>query len=181
MKQGHQQSPPPVDAADLVTKAYGDANYATGVAPDYLTAALTANQVTNLAVGNHIEFNASSRRGTSIALAAGGGQASGLFTLQPGKTYEIISHAMGVTNEGHAWFQWTDDLDDSPLVDDTGVVAPTCHVCDQGTSVSGDNTTMSVSVIVFTPLIETTIKLDVTISTNLTRWDTACRVLIKEL
>ena len=57
---------------------------------DYLYARLSADQTTNLAAGQHVEFDTVvNSRGTSITMSTGSGQANGLFTLTSGKSYLI--------------------------------------------------------------------------------------------
>lgn len=50
---------------------------------------LSANQTSNFAVGNHIEFN--TVQGSLGGLSTGSGQANGIVTLAGGKTYKITS------------------------------------------------------------------------------------------
>ena len=57
--------------------------------PDFLYAGLSANQTTNLAVSDHIEFDTETHRGSAISLSTGAGQLDGLFTLEGGRTYKI--------------------------------------------------------------------------------------------
>jgi len=146
--------------------------------PDYLIAALSAAQTARMAVNNHIEFDLSSQRGTSIALATGVEQANGLFTLQPGKVYEIHANLQAEVNEGHLALQWRDHSDDSVLVDDTGQEASYLWFVDNS---AHDQVPMPSMTIVYTPSIEITIKLDVSQSDNPVHWDIGSRVLIKEL
>jgi hypothetical protein len=56
---------------------------------DYLAARLSANQVANLAVNDHVEYDLTDVRGTRISMATGAGQADGIFTFRGGMVYEI--------------------------------------------------------------------------------------------
>ena len=49
---------------------------------------LSADQTSNLAAGNHVEFNTTS--GSLGGLATGSGQANGIITLTGGKSYKIM-------------------------------------------------------------------------------------------
>jgi len=145
---------------------------------DYLTAALSAEQTLRLSANEHIEFDLSSRRGTSMSLSTGTAQDNGLFTLQPGKTYEILATISAKCNEGNCMLAWRDHSDDSTVIDDTTQTASFMWFRDNA---AHDTVTAPAMVIVFTPLIETTIKLDVVSELNLSGWYPGSRVLIKEL
>jgi len=146
--------------------------------PDYMIATLSSAQTTNVNVNNHIEWDSSSSRGTAIALSAGAGQAAGIFTLQPGKTYEIHAHLGATTNEGSSQSRWTLHPADTPLIDDTGEEAEIhVHVDNVGHDLNGNSS----SIHVFTPSVETQIKIDITSDVNFVSWTQFSRVYIKEL
>ena len=146
--------------------------------PDYLIAALSSNQTTNLNANNHIEFDSFSSRGTSISLATGAGQANGLFTLQGGKTYEIWCNIGIQINEGVAQIRWRNDSGDVDLVDDTGQTTGFMFFRDNQPN---DNVVHPCQTIIFTPSVDTTIKLDIESETNFTQIYQSTRVYIKEL
>lgn len=52
--------------------------------PKYMTAKLMGNQTSNLAVGNHVEFNSIRADSGHISLSTGAGQAQGIFTVPKG-------------------------------------------------------------------------------------------------
>jgi hypothetical protein len=160
------------------TTLTNDAFVQAPIGSDYLIAALSADQTTNIALGNHIEFDSASSRGTSITMSTGAGQLDGLFTLQPGKAYEIHAHISGYTNEGSNRSQWTLHPSDAALVDDTGTDAA-LHVHVDNT---GDLNNFHSSVHIFTPSVETVIKIDrVAPDANFVQWMAGTRVLIKEI
>jgi hypothetical protein len=74
---------------------------ATGATFKYGLYTLSANQSSNLAVGNHIEFNTS--KGSLGGLSTGSGQANGIITLPAGKTYKIT----GVARFNHSSTNYT--------------------------------------------------------------------------
>jgi len=83
-----------------------------GTTGTFISADLTADQITNLAVGEHIEFD---RNATptgadgGIVLQTGAGQANGIFELKAGKTYFLsggVAPFFGATN--HVEFVWFD-------------------------------------------------------------------------
>jgi len=58
---------------------------------DYLIATLTADQVTDLGIGDHMEIEVTEEsRGSKISVSAGAGQLAGIISLKPGSTYELI-------------------------------------------------------------------------------------------
>jgi hypothetical protein len=144
----------------------------------YLIASLAVQQDTNIAIGDHIEFDKQSSRGTAIAMSTGAGQLDGLFTLQPGKTYEIHASLQATTNEGACRSRWLLHPSNAVLVDDTGDPATLHNHADD----IGDLNIQFSSVHVFTPSVETTIKIALQSPVvNFTRWEEYSRVLIKEL
>ena len=83
-----------------------------GTTGTFISADLTADQITNLAVNDHIEFD---RNATptgadgGIVLQTGAGQANGIFELKAGKTYFLsagVAPFFGATN--HVEFVWYD-------------------------------------------------------------------------
>jgi hypothetical protein len=145
--------------------------------PDYMIASLSAEQ-NPITTGDHLEFDSESSRGPSIALATGAGQANGLFTLQPGKTYEIHCNIGAECNEGNAVISWYDDAGDTLVVDDTGNDVGFMWFRDNA---AHDNVVHPSQTIVLTPSVEITIKLEVVADLNITAIYTGTRVFIKEL
>ena len=146
------------------------------VGPDYLAGRLATTQSSNVDNGDHVEWDAFSVRG-GITFSAGSGQQLGLITLPPFKTYEIYCNLRAIINEGTGIWQWYDDLG-SVIVDDTGTVSPAILLTDNhGT----DNAEMTGSVMLFTPTVETTMRLRITSDTNIVSLHVSCNLLIKEL
>lgn len=68
--------------------AWNSLPYLVSAAPfKYGRYILSADQTSNMATGNHVEFNAS--QGSLGGLSTGTGQANGIVTLPAGKTYKI--------------------------------------------------------------------------------------------
>ena len=144
----------------------------------YLIASLEIQQTANIAIGDHIEFDKQSSRGTAITMSTGAGQLDGLFTLQPGKTYEIHASLQATTNEGASRSRWLLHPSNAILVDDTGDLAALHNHADD----IGDLNLRYSSIHIFTPTVETTIKIALQSPvTNFTRWEEGSRVFIKEL
>ena len=88
--------------------------------PAYMVARLSANQSTNVAVDNHIEFDQEGSRGNRFSLATGAGQANGLITVQPG-TYEIDFDArITLSTTSEVFLELRDNSDDSVITDVAG-------------------------------------------------------------
>jgi len=148
---------------------------------DYLYASLSADQTTNLTANvHHVEFDQSASRGTSISLATGSGQANGLFTLEGGKTYEIQMHMHAQTNEGAAYPQLCLHPGTTPVPMDDGSDASNIRLFDQGT-VGGDDTGADSTVCIYTPSVNTTVKVLHTAGSSLQAWKTQSRILFKEI
>jgi len=145
---------------------------------DYLLASLSADQTTNLGVGNHVEFDSEAKRGTAISLATGAGQANGLFTLTGGKTYEIEVNIGAECNEGTAEMRWYVDPADTELVDDTGNNVGFLWFRDNQ---AHDRVVHPTQKIVYTPSVDTTIKMEITAQSNLVTVFGSSRVFIREI
>ena len=95
-------------AEDLTTGGGG------GTTGTFISADLTADQVTNLTIGDHVEFD---RNATptgadgGIVLQTGAGQANGIFELKSGKTYFLsaaVAPFFGAANDiDFVWFDIT--------------------------------------------------------------------------
>jgi hypothetical protein len=115
---------------------------------DYLIAALSATQTTNIAVNDHIEFDASDRVGTSIEMSTGSGQANGIFTIaDSGKTYLVEFYDYAWVNEGYVFHQACGS-DDNPVADDLGLAAPFTFMPDNRAT---DRSLANATAMVFTP------------------------------
>ena len=74
----------------------------------YTATSLSVDQVTNLAIGQHVEFDTVEEDG-GIVLQTGAGQANGIYELKAGKTYYLsagVAPFFGATN--HVEFVWYD-------------------------------------------------------------------------
>ena len=147
--------------------------------PAYMYARLTADQTTNISAGNHVEFDVESSRGTLISLATGAGQADGIFTLAPGVTYEIVVAMRMELNEGAFNAQLYDDVGETAIVDDTGEDAAVLVGYD---NIANDASQVGTNTVIFTPSVETDVKMEITAATNPVRVYAAHSfILIKEL
>jgi hypothetical protein len=79
-----RQAPqPPIATSTGATNGTGDGTF--------LTASLSADQTTNIAATDHIEFDTKDEDG-GIVLQTGAGQADGIFELSSGKKYQLSAH-----------------------------------------------------------------------------------------
>jgi len=146
-KLGHQQAPDPVDDDDLVTKRFGDANYAgggigTAALGDYLFAKLVAPVV--YADAGVITFDTIEEQRGSITLV--GGQ----FSLKAGRTYQMVATIQMTHTTGAVIpYQWRDATGAVLL----GTVARA--ITDTGSS---NGTSSQPSAYVFTPLVDTLVE-----------------------
>lgn len=69
------------------TTAWNSLPYVSGTAFKYGLYTLSANQTSNFATNNHVEFN--TVQGSLGGLSTGSGQANGIISLPAGKTYKI--------------------------------------------------------------------------------------------
>jgi hypothetical protein len=161
--------------ATLINNAYVQ----SPIGPHYLYGRLSANQTVNINAGNHVEFDTFKVVGDSIAPSTGSGQQLGLFTLQPGKTYEMHAYVRCQLNEGSVSMRWVNDAGDVGIVDDSGVTGPAIFQQDNVATDAADN---SAIMCLFTPTVETTVKLEIQSETNLVIvYQTGLHVMIKEL
>lgn len=91
-----------VDLENIATIKQGDFAFAPGLsisgldgAVGYMRAILSANQTSNLAAGNHIEFDSIQDDSGDISLSTGTGQQRGLFTVPPG-VWLVLLHLVAV-------------------------------------------------------------------------------------
>jgi len=142
MKQGHQQAPPPVDAADLVTKAYGDATYATGGAADALSttgadvdvaAAVppTTGQVLKAVDATHATWQAEAGGGAAAALSTTGADVD-VAAAAPPTTGQVLK----ATDATHATWQ-ADTATDADAIH-KGTSAEISTVTEKTNPVAGD-------------------------------------------
>jgi len=94
---------PPIAVSTASTGGTGDGTF--------LTVSLAADQTSNIAANNHVEFDTKDEDG-SIVLQTGAGQADGLFELQSGKKYYLEASLRpefsGTTGQLEvAWFDQT--------------------------------------------------------------------------
>ena len=85
-----------------------------GTTGTFISADLTADQITNLAVGNHVEFDRNTTptgADGGIVLQTGAGQANGIFELKSGKTYFLsggVAPFFGAANDvDFVWYDIT--------------------------------------------------------------------------
>lgn len=91
---------------DTMRMKVGDGNtawnslgyYGVGASFKYGLYTLSADQTSNLAVGNHVEFDTC--QGSLGGVSTGSGQAKGIITLPAGKTYKITGAAELVFSSG---------------------------------------------------------------------------------
>jgi hypothetical protein len=146
---------------------------------DFLAAARgTSVQNTNVNVNNHLEFNFHYRRGTSISISEGAGQAGGIITVQPGKIYEIHVEVTAQVNEGHSVSRLTLHPADTPLVGAEGVQATQMRHID---NVAHDVVSKQSCSMVIAPTVETSFKLDIVTDVNFVHWFNGSRIMVKEL
>jgi len=74
---------PPITVLSGITDGTGDGKF--------LTVSLAADQITNIAATNHVEFDTKDEDG-GIVLQTGAGQADGIFELSSGKKYQLSAH-----------------------------------------------------------------------------------------
>ena len=142
-KLSHQQAPAPVDNADLVTKAYGDANYLGGGAGlagtgAYLYAVMSTDYTATLVVGDPVPFDTESEQRGDLSINSSG-RVSG---LKAGRTYFICQQVR--PDDGRVSFE---------LYNVTGAT-----VIGSGSQVSDLGPSASVINYVFTPSVDTQIE-----------------------
>jgi len=76
---------------------------ATAPIKSYAFISLSADQTSNLAVNNHVEFNTILNSVGGITISSGAGQANGLITLDAGKTYKITARIRGGFSNAAGW------------------------------------------------------------------------------
>jgi len=74
---------PPITVLSGITDGTGDGKF--------LTVSLAADQTTNIAATDHVEFDTKDEDG-GIVLQTGAGQADGIFELSSGKKYQLSAH-----------------------------------------------------------------------------------------
>lgn len=80
-------------------------NAPTGFSPKYLTAFLSADQTSNVATGNHIEFDSIQADSGHVTLSTGTGQANGIFTL-PAGTWRLTAYSGIEGLDGRVDIRW---------------------------------------------------------------------------
>lgn len=107
---------------------------ASPLALSYLYARLSANQTTNLAVSNHVEFDTKKSAGGDISLSVGVGQLNGIFTLAQDKLYEVEYGVSMEVNEGIFTIDLYDNAGGTPITDVSGITAPQLYGVDNSAS-----------------------------------------------
>lgn len=104
----------------------------------WFIASINANQTTNLAVGNHIQFDFGFGQGGFITLATGSGQANGIFTLAAGYFYQLTCHVnCSSLTTGQATFLWQNHPENTTLAGVNGS-SPTGVLVDAQASAGED-------------------------------------------
>lgn len=105
----------------------------------YALISLSANQTTNLAVNNHVEFDSITQVGDLISLSTGAGQADGIITLSAGWYYQIWFSlgSSSMTNAEVVW-TWRNHPADTTVTGVTGL-ACTQTLIDSGTAADAIN------------------------------------------
>ena len=87
---------------------------------DHYIARLSADQTTNIAVANHLEFDTDIGTGGLATVSTGAGQANGLFTINITGTYFVrFSNYFSCTN-GFIFHELTQHPSNAQLLDATG-------------------------------------------------------------
>lgn len=160
-KQGHQQAPAPVDATDLVTKAYGDANYLGGGtgfgSADFIYAGLSSAQ-TGISAGDRILFDTvvTEKSGGDLTLdtVTNVGRFSG---LKAGRTYLLMSALQGQDDTPAAssisgrWYNVTG----------AGSIGTLCAAMSSDYSPTNGLSSIWPAFYVFSPSVDTTVEMRV--------------------
>lgn len=119
--------------------------------PAYMLALLSADQTTNLALNDHIEFNTSNSDNGIISLATGSGQANGLFTLPANRIYRLECQLSSFFSStvGSFFFSWRNNTSGT-LIGSLAGVAPF--------STPANETTISKAVAIIAPSVSTQVE-----------------------
>lgn len=145
---------------------------------------LSANQTTNLAEDNHVEWDLIQGMGHTglISLSTGAGQLDGLITLAAGRIYVVYGYLGAQVDEGNISIRWRDHSNDSVLISMEGVGSRSLLTNDPG-SVTDNCPTMCECIVLDCRTAGKTIKLDVqTIGSGaIAYWRARSRVVIEVL
>jgi hypothetical protein len=130
--------------------------------------ARAAEQVANLALNDHAEYNTFSRRGTRMNMTTGAGQANGIFTFTAGMVYQIAFGVRALITAGAAGIaQFT--LRTNPgaanVLDDNGQPMTVTVTSAQGAT---DVTSMASGIWTRTFAADTTCSVDISLLTGAT-------------
>jgi hypothetical protein len=100
----------------------------------WFLANLTVQQTTNVANGNHVEFDAGFGRGGTISLSTGTGQQLGIFSLPVGWIYRVHLALRPNLGNNVVTYQWQSHPGNSGNIGVSGATSPIMTVNDPGVS-----------------------------------------------